>query len=174
MHRQIAILLGLPGAIRTRAERSLDFYEPLELLLSTFRGWDKFGLALPSGGHSSCLATIPNLRLARRRGPVRALQLGAKTTPNSSPPILADTQFSAATARKASSPTRCPCTSLMSFILLTSTMITPVRRPRSSRSHPIFDCSARSLRTRRRPQFPYRQNPAGPGTRSYESRSTPA
>jgi heme oxygenase (biliverdin-IX-beta and delta-forming) len=60
LHRQIELLLGLPGAIRSRDDyvlwlgRYLGIYEPLERLLAAFSDWDALGIPRPLN-HTVCL-----------------------------------------------------------------------------------------------------------------------
>jgi heme oxygenase len=61
LHRQIEVLLGLPGVICTPDDnarwlgRFLGFYAPLEC--EGFPEWDNLGIRLPARSHSACLAT---------------------------------------------------------------------------------------------------------------------
>ena len=60
-HREIEIILGLPGAIGNRGQylawlvRFFGLYEPLERLLADFCDWNSLGLELRARNHSSCL-----------------------------------------------------------------------------------------------------------------------
>lgn len=62
LHEQVENVLGLPGAIRTRADyaswlaRFLGLYEPLERSLATFPRWKASGFELPSRSQSSRVA----------------------------------------------------------------------------------------------------------------------
>ena len=62
LHRQIEVLLGLPGVICTPDDnarwlgRFLGFYAPLEHLFEEFQEWDSLGIRLSARGQSSCLA----------------------------------------------------------------------------------------------------------------------
>ena len=61
LHREIEILLRLPGAICGRADyqdwlgRFLGLYDPLERSLAAFSEWESFGLSRLSRDHSGCL-----------------------------------------------------------------------------------------------------------------------
>ncbi|UZE49010.1 biliverdin-producing heme oxygenase [Rhodopseudomonas sp. P2A-2r] len=61
LHREIEVLLRLPGAICNRGDyqdwlgRFLGFYDPLEHSLAKFAGWDSLGLLTPPRHHSCAL-----------------------------------------------------------------------------------------------------------------------
>lgn len=62
LHGQVENVLGLPGAICTRADyaswlaRFLGLYEPIERSLATFPRWKESGFELPSRSQSSRIA----------------------------------------------------------------------------------------------------------------------
>jgi heme oxygenase (biliverdin-IX-beta and delta-forming) len=80
LHGQIETLLGLPGAIRNRADyqnwlaRFLGLYEPLEYSLATFSEWNSLGLSMLARDHTSCLVDDLTALGIDPRQPPRASQ----------------------------------------------------------------------------------------------------
>jgi heme oxygenase len=85
LHREIEVVLGLPGAIRTRDDyqdwlaRFLGLYDPLERLLATFSEWDQLGLSMSSRDHTGCLV-----------GDIVALGIDPRLQPRAPPALLPD------------------------------------------------------------------------------------